>query len=337
MDSVPRLRQPKTSLSIGGATYDLFLTMERGTAKNDGIILPVGGKLPVSNIVETTGGGACNTAVGLSRLGLRASFCGIIGSDQWGEKLLQSMLNEQVNVSPATVVNGETSSFSIVMSLPGGDRTILYSAGVNGHLNDVTFDVEAIPGADVVYLNHLADTSCEIEDDVIRSVTEHSGVHVSWNPGGNQISAGIDSPVTLALLSTTTILFLNKEEALTFTRSQSVDEAFKKLEQTGVRIICVTDGKNGAEGTMNGKRYHCPILTNGNVVDTTGAGDAFGTGVTWAISSGATLPIALVAGTLNAASVVGSIGAQAGLLTETQIREKLSHCPLRVSEIDPIR
>jgi sugar/nucleoside kinase (ribokinase family) len=70
-----------------------------------------------------------------------------------------------------------------------------------------------------------------------------------------------------------------------------------------------------------------------DVVDTTGAGDAFGTAAAWAIAEGQSLPIALVAGTLNAASVVGKIGAQAGLLTEKQLRDQLKNPPLSVSKI----
>lgn len=323
-----------SSLSIGGATYDLFLEMEEGIPVRDNTIeLVAGGKLPVKRVVECTGGGACNTSVGLSRLGLRAGFCGIVGSDQWGEKLLTTLMNERVNVTPATVVDGETSSFSIILTLQSGERTILYAPGVNEHLHDVTFDTDAISTTEVLYLNHLSETSCAIEDDLIEAVINHPTVRLTWNPGGCQIAAGIDAPNKAALLKQTNILLLNKEEALAFTRSADTDEAFVKLERAGVKHICITDGRNGSTGSAQGKHYHCPILPNVDVVETTGAGDAFGIGVTWALALGHSLQEALMAGTLNAASVVGQIGAQAGLLTATQMNDRLSHCPLRVTEI----
>lgn len=69
--------------------------------------------------------------------------------------------------------------------------------------------------------------------------------------------------------------------------------------------------------------FHCPTQANAKVVEVTGAGDAFGTGVTWALATGKTLSESLIAGTLNATSVVGSIGAQAGLLTQREMEDQL--------------
>lgn len=321
-------------LSIGGATYDLFLTMDKGALKeSDFILLKAGGKLRVKEVVETCGGGACNTAVGLSRLGLRASFCGVVGSDQWGEKLLLTMKKEGVNTDSATVVEHETSSFSIILSLPSGERTILYTPGVNEHLRDVTLDLAAVAKADVVYLNRLNDTSCEIEDDLIRALVARPEIHLTWNPGGCQVEAGMDAPDKKALLSVTDLLLLNKEESLAFTGKKTVEEALSVLSRAGAKHVCITDGKHGTVATDGKKTYVCPVLEDVKVIDTTGAGDAFGTGATWAIATGKPLPEALIAGTLNAASNVSHIGAQTGLLTETAMHRAMNSHSLSVSTL----
>ena len=73
------------------------------------------------------------------------------------------------------------------------------------------------------------------------------------------------------------------------------------------------------------------MLENIDIVDTTGAGDAFGTGVTWGLMEGLILPEALKTGSINAASVVASIGAQTALLTDIEIRLRLTECSLDVS------
>lgn len=324
---------PRT-LSIGGATYDLFLTMGSGMKGADNkIMLEAGHKLKVDRVLETCGGGACNTSVGLSRLGMSAGFCGVLGSDQWGEKLLTTMKKENVDTSSATVVENETSSFSIVLSLASGERTILYTPGVNEHLHDVTFDVAAIGTADAVYLNHLSDASCAIEDNLIDALLKKPAMHLTWNPGGCQIKDGMHAEHKAGLLKITTLLLLNKEEALTFTGKPDITSALKALTDAGVKNVCITDGKNGTIASDGKKTYHCPIAPNVKVVDTTGAGDAFGTGATWALLRGETLQNALIAGTLSAASVVGSIGAQAGLLTETQMNTAIKTHSLSVTEI----
>ena len=323
-----------TTLSIGGATYDLFLTMtEDATSHDDAIVLKAGGKLRVGRVIETCGGGACNTAVAFSRLGLSASFCGVVASDQWGEKLLSTMQKEQVNTSSATIVEHETSSFSIILSLKTGERTILYTPGVNEHLHDVTFDMDAIGKSTAVYLNHLCETSCMIEDNIIDALVARPDVHLTWNPGGCQIDQGYQARDKAALLKVTDLLLLNKEEALTFARCNTVQEALKALTSAGAKHVCITDGKHGVTATDGKKTYHCPVASDVKVVDTTGAGDAFGAGVSWALITGRSLPEALRAGTLNGASVVGAIGAQAGLLTDTQILDRLSSSLLAVSEV----
>lgn len=323
----------KRTLSIGGATFDVFLSMNDLPKTDDEIRLGIGKKIPVQRVTEACGGGASNTAVGLSRLGLSASFCGIVGSDQWGSTLLNNLKKENVDVSSATIVEHETSSFSIVLSLPNGERTILYAAGVNEHLHDTTFDRDAMRGIDAAYLNHLCDTSCMIEDDILDALTENASVMLAWNPGGSQIDAGMRSRDSAALLKATRLLLLNKEEALSFSKSSTIDEALKRLTQAGARNVCVTDGKNGTVATDGTHVYRCPILKNVACVDTTGAGDAFGTGALWALVTGETLQTALISGTLNAASVVASIGAQAGLLTETNIREQLRKNLLAIETI----
>ena len=320
---------PRT-LSIGGATYDLFLTLGDEASEHQ-LLLKAGEKKRVKKVVETCGGGACNTSIGLTRLGCSASFCGVLGSDQWGQRLEETMKKEGVDISSATVVEHETSSFSIILNFSNGERTILYTPGVSEHFHDVTFDREKLMAADAVYLNHLTETSCAIEDDIIAMLAKADPLHLTWNPGGCQIERGIAHADTKGLLGKTTLLVFNKEEALEFTGTQSMEDAIKACVQAGAKYVCVTDGKRGSTATDGKKLYHCPVAET-VVVETTGAGDAFGTGVTWGLLAGLSLPEALKAGTLNAASVVGKIGAQAGLLTKKEMEAALKNTSLTVSD-----
>lgn len=326
---MPRSR----TFSIGGATWDLFIRVRRDMLREDDtrrtLSLPLGAKIPVDGIVETCGGGAANTSVGLSRLGCSAAFCGVIGSDQWGEKLLDTLENEDVDTTAATVVEGEISSSSIILSVGSGERTILYNAGTNAHLRDPVFDRERAAGSEWIYLNHLAQG--DILDDVEDLLERAKGsVGLSWNPGGPQIAQGCAHPANCALLRHTSILLLNAEEALAFTGKSDRGSALRALRKAGAQRIFITDGPNGAIGADGRNAWRCPPVAGAPIVDTTGAGDAFGTGVTWAILQGFDLPEALRAGTINATSVLGTLGAQAGLLTDTEMRKRLRSVPLEV-------
>ena len=322
------------TMSIGGATYDLFVRTDHSIIQTCGetpsFTLPLGEKIRVREVIETCGGGASNTSVGLARLGADAYFAGIIGSDQWGQKLLENFHREHIDTDCATIVEGEVSSFSIILSASSGERVILYTPGTNAHLHDATFDRETALNMDWIYLNHIQEGSCIIQDDIVAILTHPDAPRLTWNPGGCQIDSGIHEPHNTLLLSHTDLLLLNHEEALQFTHEKSDESALHTLLKKGTHTVCITNGKEGVTATDGSSFYYCPILPQ-ETVDTTGAGDAFGTGVTWALLSGFDLPRALCAGTINAASVVGAFGAQAGLLTDIEMRERLQSTSLDVA------
>lgn len=328
--------QAKRTLSIGGATYDLFLRTKNSLVGDcsgtPSIVLPLGEKIRVEQATETCGGGAANTAVGLRRLACNAHFCGVVGSDQWGQHMLDNLRNEGVNDDAITVVEHETSSFSLILSAGSGERVILYEPGTNQHLHDTTFDRAHAATMDWIVLNHIHERTGMIEDDLIALLREHKNIGLTWNPGGHHIHAGMNDKSLRQLLLETDLLICNKEEACTFTGTTDIAGALEALCSAGVETVCITDGKNGAYAMKGKNRWHCPILLRTDVVDTTGAGDGFCTGMTWALLQGLDLPEALRTGTIEAASVVSAIGAQTGLLTDTQIRTRLQTERLDVEE-----
>jgi sugar/nucleoside kinase (ribokinase family) len=329
----PRSGSPKT-LSIGGATFDLFIKTGASVIREyeDGKMfsLPLGGKIRISDVVSTGGGGANNTAVGLARLGCAAAFSGVIGEDQWGEAIQANFKKENVSMEYLVVIEHEPSSFSVILIAESGERTILTHKSMDRHFHDVTFDRDAARAADAIYLNHIHHDTCVIEDDIIEILSTVKNTHLSWNPGGVQIELGLAHTNNRLLIAETNLLLLNKEEALQFSGKKTVKEAMHVLIQAGAKIVCVTDGSKGSRATDGKTLYSCPA-PECPVTDTTGAGDSFGSAMTWAIITGKDLPTALKAGTINAMSVVGSVGAQTGLLTQTRMLSELTRTDIPVA------
>ncbi len=317
----------RRTLSIGGATFDLFVRADHSILKHvdgsDAFALPLGTKIRVKEIVSSCGGGACNTSVGLARLGCTASFNGVFSDDQWGQNLMQNLKKEGVDTSNTTIVEGETSSFSILLTALDGERVTLYEPATNKHLDDVTFAREAAATMDWIVLNHINRESCELENDLADLLTKENAPKLTWNPGGCQIERGLTDTQNKQLLAHTTLLLVNRNEALRFAGVQDLDEALRILKSSGPDIVCVTDGKNGCIAMDKNHTYRCPAI-DCKILDTTGAGDAFCSGATWALASGLTLPTALQAGTINATSVVCAVGAQPGLLNHTQMHSNLA-------------
>lgn len=329
--------------SIGGAAFDVFIRAPHATgydaAGNYFLQFPLGAKVKVESVVQGCGGGAANTSVGFARLGMSARFCGVIGDDEWGQEIQKTLHDEGVATDAAIVVEKETSSFSIVLvDSASGERTILYSPNVNAHMQKAIFAKEILQKSHWLFLNHLADVSANIIDDCLELVTKTKGLHFAWNPGGSQIQNGMLASVTSALLRYTDILFLNAEEAAIFTaeplkgdRTQSVTAALRKGIQAGVKIFCITDAENGAYLSDGKTVFHATPPVTTRIIDTTGGGDAFAVGVTWGVFTGLSLQDALQAGMLNAASVIGVVGTQPGLLRKDEMRQRLSTHPLPVT------
>lgn len=103
----------------------------------------------------------------------------------------------------------------------------------------------------------------------------------------------------------------------------SVQAFFSALRQMGPRFVIVTDGRHGAFlGTMDAI-YFCPVLET-KVAGTAGAGDAYNATFTAHIALGLKPEDALRAAAINAASVVGHIDTQTGLLSQDAIGKELA-------------
>jgi ribokinase len=326
--------------SVGGAAHDVFVKAPHSVSKGEGrmrmIQFPLGAKIKVESVVQSCGGGATNTSVGFSRLGMKARFCGVIGDDEWGQHIQKRLQEEGVDTAAAIIVEGEISSFSIILiDAESGRRTVLYSPNVNAHMSKPIFPRDIMQQSTWIFLNHLSDVSTVIFDDCLALVKKPNGRKFAWNPGGTQIKEGWDAQLVCDLLKETDILFLNTEEALLFMRTTTIPDALMQGKECGVSIMCITDGSRGAYLSDGNSTWFCPALADIHVVDATGAGDGFAVGVTWAVQKNLPLQEALKAGTLNAASVIGKIGTQAGLLTETEIRDRLAATTLAVTTSSP--
>ncbi len=103
----------------------------------------------------------------------------------------------------------------------------------------------------------------------------------------------------------------------------------KVFLKAGVKIVVITDGRNGSQATDGKRQYFCPVQSHRRV-DTLGAGDAFASGLTSALIKGLPLRTALRYGTLNAGNAVMHPGAQNGLLDAKGMQEALKKSDIQV-------
>ncbi|HSX09576.1 MAG TPA: carbohydrate kinase family protein [Candidatus Saccharimonadales bacterium] len=315
-------------ITVGESTIDAFMTLAHANSDahldraNNGLCFRFGDKIDVDRYTFTIGGNATNVAVGLSRLGLKATLCTEIGDDEFSLKIRNVLASEHVERVLVHQVPGP-SNFSVIINFKG-DRTLFVedvSRKHEFHFNDVT--------ADILYLTSLGN-EWEKAYEVALEFAKKSDAMIAFNPGSRQLRDGRD--IVHDVLKKTEMLFVNKEEAelvlgekVTTEHDEAyVKELLTKVQEKGPRIVVITDGKKGSHAIDENKEIHKQACQEGEVVERTGAGDAYTTGFLAATIHGLSVPEAMLWGAYNATSVVSKVGAQAGLLTKDEMEEKLN-------------
>ena len=314
-------------ITVGESTIDAFMTLAHASSdahldnENNGLCFRFGEKIDVERYTFTIGGNATNVAVGLSRLGLKATLCTEIGDDEFSLKIRNCLANEHIERVLVHQVAGP-SNFSVIINFKG-DRTLFVEdvkREHDFHFEDVT--------ADFVYLTSLADECKNPYATALEFVKKHHA-KIAFNPGSRQLRQGRDLVHTI--LKQTEMLFVNKEEAeLLVSDNETMEhdetyikELLTKIKKLGPQIVVITDGKRGSYALDSKDDFHKEGVKDGPIVERTGAGDSYTTGFIAATLHGLPVSQAMEWGSWNAMSVVSKVGAQAGLLTKEQMEEKV--------------
>ncbi|MEK7107265.1 MAG: PfkB family carbohydrate kinase, partial [Patescibacteria group bacterium] len=103
-------------------------------------------------------------------------------------------------------------------------------------------------------------------------------------------------------------------------KEHDVKKLLSDVRELGPKIAVITDGQNGAYIMDDSGAYHAPMYPDpAPPVNRTGAGDATASTTVAYIIKGLAPKEALLRGMINASAVVQRVGAQAGLLTDTEI------------------
>lgn len=301
-------------ITIGSAMKDVFLTSKsieisrtKMAAAGKGVLLALGSKVEVDDIILETGGGGTNTAVSFANLCLRTAFFGKTGKDSAGKHILDVLKENKVSTGLVLADKQRTTGYSTIISVRSGERVALVYRGANNFITKIPRFK-----ARWVYLAPLSGMSLSI----IPKIIKNKNFKIAMNPSSTYINRGIPKNI----LKNIDILLLNREEAARLTRVNFKDEKriFKKLIHLTKGTVVMTEGEKGAMA-CDGKHIYKCNSPNVKVVNTLGAGDAFNSGFCYEIIKGNDIEKALKTGTLNAVSVIQELGAKKGLLKKGQL------------------
>lgn len=315
-------------ITVGSATEDVFIkTKDPEILKKNSIhevCYPIGTKIVVEDIHFNTGGGGTNTAVSFSRLGLKTAYLGKIGMDKSAREICRELDEEKVRFI-GKKEDGKT-GYSVILIGLEKDRTILTYKGMADELRSNDFKLNELKTG-WFYFSSSRGQSFETMKKIARYAKKNN-IKYAYNPSSYCTKEGCDYLKDMML--DCDLLVMNKEEAEMLVKNSTINTMLKKLQEFG-KIVIITDGKNGAYA-YNGIEKYTVKPRKTKIIETTGAGDSFASGVTAAIIKHYSLEDALRLGQFNAESVLGNIGAKNNLLTKTKAEKLLRSNLIKVKK-----
>ncbi len=308
-------------LTIGAGTRDVFIKSSHFERMTDpdapagfDACFPMGAKIPLDDILFETGGGATNAAITFRNLGFKTACACCVGKDGHGYAVTKSLKDARVATNAVQVHPKAQTSYAIILLAGSGQRSILVYRGASNLLDPKKLSPKK-DSAKWIYLTSMGGLLPKVRS--IFSFAKKTGARIAWNPGNGELKHGLKK--LSSLLKQTDILIVNREEAALLADKKPKDlHAIQRVLGDFPKIaLVITNGPKGVDvyDPQSGRLMYSPAIP-GKRVNTTGAGDAFGSGFVSGYLKSGSLEDAIAVGSLNSIGVITRMGAKGGILSQ---------------------
>lgn len=257
-------------LLLGDANIDVVLHIDRYPQ--------VGGDARSEFMSVQVGGSAANTSITLAKLGVDCALLTRVGDDLWARRILEGLRSASVDTGLVGTAKSEPSGLMFIPVTPAGERTIFGRRGANRLLQLGDSEQAAIQAAPLLHLSGYA-----FYEEPQRSAAFQAMeiAHASDTPISLDTAYGpaLEQPDQLRRAAREAgILVLGEQEARSITGADSIRDAAGVLRELGPDWIAMKRGSQGARLIQRDSHQDLPA-SDVEVVDTTGAGDAFSAGI----------------------------------------------------------
>lgn len=274
------------------------------------VVVAHAGQLPAKNapatarsVVMQPGGGAATTAAVLKRLGHDVCLLSSLADDRVGRIVAGHLQALDINIDCVTVIEGETTSMSIVSVDDYGQARYLYTAEADIHTGpdqlSLAFDQGPYDWLHAGGYNLLVDDDGEPLVSFFREIRKrYPAIRISADSSKVLHAATRLAPMAPEL----DVFFANRAEAESATDKKYFEDVAHRIREMGVRAAAIIkDEKHGAFWDSDGEQGHVPAYRVPKVVDENGAGDVFCAGVIAALADRVHVQAAVERGNLLAA------------------------------------
>jgi ribokinase len=303
---------------VGSANTDLMVNVEH---------LPTPGETVLGgNYMIAQGGKGANQAVAAARLGAEVTLVARVGQDAFGRESFAAYQAEGIDTSYIIWDDSAPSGVALIMVDQSGENIIAVAPGANSSLSpaDILAAEAIVREADCIL------TQLEVPVETVQTVAnqaEKHAVRMILNPAPAV-------PLPPELLAKIDVLTPNETEAARLaggnSRKDTAEAVSVLRNKFHVKNIVMTMGKNGA--LVYGLRQEVVPAYPVTPVDTTGAGDAFNSGLAVALARGETLTDAVRFANAVAALSTTRPGAQPSMPSSEEVEAFLERNQPPISE-----
>lgn len=307
-------------ISIGSINKDIQVKAERWPEKGETLL--------VTDLITLGGGKAANRAFLASKFGAPSYLFGRIGDDKEADEVIHSLNEVGVNFEHVKKVKGKRTGLSIIIVRKDGNKTILLSLNANEcwgkeGLDETEEVLNNSPQGSVLTID------LEAPEEIVEralEVAHKAEIKVVLDPSpADRFKNGyykfIDfiTPNTAEAKLITGVEIKNKEDAI---------YACKKMIQNGAKNALVKMGEKGYAMIFDEKEETIPA-PRVQVIDTTGAGDAFSGGLAFSLWHGDNNLRAIKFAATASAIAVEKYGSQTAYPDLTAVEEKMNQTYFR--------
>jgi len=275
---------PKASqvVGIGSCTIDYFAIVPRLLGPDE--------KINANRLEIHAGGVTGNNLTQVARLGASAGWLGLIGDDESGRLITQAFEEDGLDISGVEIVKGEQSSLTWIPVDAQGERCIYMFPNVNGKLSVEQVRNRFAP--QIRKAKHFHTEASQLPLPPVKEgmkIAREARVRVIFDLDVApsyfaQAKLGTEKDL-IAALQLVDVLKPCKAAAREITSESDYKKMAVKLLALGPKVVAVTMGAEGCLIASAGSTAHVPAFKV-NVVDSTGAGDAFMGGLSYGLLQG---------------------------------------------------
>lgn len=261
---------------------------------------------------EVSGGSAANTIAVIAALGGKTAYVGKVKDDQLGAIFAHDLRAQgAVYVTEfAPADHADETGRCIVLVTPDGERSMNTYLGVTEFLSPKDIDVDQMADANMIYLEGYRFDGPESHAAFAKAIN-------ATKAAGGKVSLTLSDPFCVErhrdafrvmIRDHVDVLFANRDEICSMYQTNDFEQALSTASAE-IDVVACTEGEKGAHILRGADRWHAPA-TSVEIVDATGAGDAFAGAFLWALSQALPLETCGNMGCAAAGEMISHLGAR---------------------------